>query len=121
MPEGEVLKRALAALVADWAVEGMVGQLELEDVGASRHRHRALRPHDHALGHGRRARRLRARWSGREVDEAQPASADRIELVVIAEDRDLDADGLGGFDDERAGGHRDLVPIDGQVDVRHWR
>jgi len=39
MPEREVLQRALAALVADGAVERVVGELELEDVRARLYGH----------------------------------------------------------------------------------
>src|SRR6266550_2448668 len=64
MPEREVLQRAFAALVAYGAVERMVGELELEDVRARLDGHRALRPDDHPLRNGRRARRLGARGAG---------------------------------------------------------
>ena len=96
--EREVLQRALAALVADGAVQRVVDELELQDLCTRLHCHRALRLHDHALGHRRRAPGLRSRRSGRDVDQAQAASADRVELVVVAEDRDLDADGLRRLD-----------------------
>ena len=39
------------------------------------------------------------------VDEALPAGADRVEQRVVAEPRDLDADLLGGPDDQGALGH----------------
>src|SRR2546430_2356467 len=117
--EREVLQRALPALVADRAVERVVDELELEDVRARLHRHRALRPHDHAFRDRRRAGRLRARRTGRKIDEAQAARADGVELVVVAEDGDLDPDGLGRLDDERAGRHAELLPVDREIDIRH--
>src|SRR5487761_1518964 len=49
--EGEVLQRALATLVTDRTVERVVDELELEDVRPGLDRHRALRAHDHAVGH----------------------------------------------------------------------
>ena len=119
MAEREVLQRAFAALVADGAIERVVRQLELEDVRARLDGHRALRSNDHAFGDRRGAGGLRARRSGREVDQAQAAGADWIELVVVAEDRDLDADGLGGLDDQRARRHRHRLAVDGQIDIRH--
>ena len=42
----------------------------------------------------------------RDVDEALAARPDRVEQRVVAEARDLDADGLGGPDDEGALGRR---------------
>src|SRR5260370_10629686 len=64
VPEREVLQRALAALVADRAVERVVDQLELEDGGTCLHPPRRLRPHDHALRGPRRACGLRAGRAG---------------------------------------------------------
>ena len=119
--EREVLQRTLASLIVNRTVERVVRELELEDVGARLHRHRALRAHDHSFRHRRGAGGLRPRRSGREVDQAQPARAHRVELVVVAEHRDLDADGLRRLDDEGAGRDGELVTVDGEVDIRHLR
>src|SRR5713226_5517794 len=45
--------------------------------------------------------------------------ADRVELVVGAEHRDLDAHELGRLDHERSCRNGDLVAVDGDVYVRH--
>src|SRR4029077_11566296 len=119
MPEGEVLQGAFAALVTYRAVERMIGELELEDVSARLNRHGAQRLHDHSLRDGRGACGLGARRSWCHLDQALAAGPDRVELVVVAEDRDLDPYGLGGLDYERPGGSGDLVAVDGPVDVRH--
>ncbi len=78
-----VLQRAFAALVADRAVQRVVGQQELEvaDLGLLGDLGRHLRLDDHAGGDLERARRLRlgepAAVAGvRHVNEALPAGAD---------------------------------------------
>src|SRR5260370_16131115 len=73
VPEREVLKRALAALVADGAVQRVVDELELQDVRARLHGHRALRAHDHAFGDRRGAGGIGAGGAGREGDKAEVA------------------------------------------------
>src|SRR5712691_4177272 len=91
MTEREVLQRALAPLIANGTVQWVIDELELEDVRAGLHGHRGLGAHDHPFHDRRRACGLRARRTGRQLDEAKPASADRVQLVVVAEDGDLDA------------------------------
>ena len=49
-----------------------------------------------------------------DLDQALPAGADRVEQRVVAEPRDLDADQLGGADDQGALGHLHLEAVDGQ-------
>src|SRR5439155_12110045 len=89
--ECEVLQRALATLVAHRAVERMVHELELENLRTRLHGHRALRLDHHVRRHRRGTGRLRARRPRRDVDQAEPARSDGIELVVVAEDGNLDA------------------------------
>ena len=75
--ERDVLERALAALVADRAVERVVHEQELD--------HRVLRVlhavrggvHDHAVAHRRGARGLQLR-DALDLDEAHAAGADRL-------------------------------------------
>src|SRR5690606_25109729 len=92
----DVLKRALAALVADRAVPRVVDQQKLA--------HRVLRSldligpsvGDHAVADRRGARGLKLR-DALDLDEAHPAGADgRPELRFVTEDRDLDVALLGG-------------------------
>ena len=101
--EGEVLQRALAALVADRAVERVVDEDELERPVLSRRRllGRASRLHDHSVLGGERAAGLELRHP-LELDEAHAAGADRrAEPRLVAEDGDLDAGGERGLDDAR--------------------
>src|SRR5207302_2974811 len=81
-----VLQRALAALVADRAVEGMVEQKELEvaRLRLLRDRRRELRLDDHPFGHGRRAGRERLALA-LDLDDALTAGAERLEQRVVAE------------------------------------
>ena len=50
-----------------------------------------------------------------DLDQALPAGADRREQRVVAEARDLDADLLGGADDQGVLGDADLDAVDGQA------
>src|SRR5690606_12758624 len=118
-----VLQRALPALVADGAVERVVDEEELDhpvlrlvgDGGG------VLGGDDHAGGGLERARGLRLGHRaevalpvrGGHLDEALAAGAGGLEQGVVAEPRDLDADLLGGPDDERALGHVHLDAVDG--------
>ena len=114
--EGQVLQRALAALVADRAVERVVDQEELE------HRVLALagavgvRVHDHAVGDRRGAGGLQL-GHALDLDQAHAAGADgRAQARLVAEHRHLDA-GLGRRLDQRhALGHGHLAVVDGQRD-----
>src|SRR5207237_9511958 len=54
--EREVLQLALAGLIANWTIERMVDEQELEDAGARASGRRGLRVHHHALGGLRGAR-----------------------------------------------------------------
>ena len=85
--EGDVLQRALAALVADRAVERVVDEQELDD--------RVLRVldavrgrvDDHAVAHRRRARGLELR-DALDLDQAHAAGADGLaELGLVTEVR----------------------------------
>ena len=121
-----VLQRALAALVADRAVERVVDQEQLDDAGLrlGGDRRGVLGPDDHARRDLEGAGGLRLRHGpqrpvgarSRDLDEALPAGAGRSEQRVVAEPRDGDADLLGGADDERALGHAHLDVVDRRRD-----
>jgi hypothetical protein len=51
-----------------------------------------------------------------DVDHAHAADADGVVAVVVTEDRDFDAERLGGIEDGRPLGDRDLSTVDGQGD-----
>ena len=121
-----VLQRALAALVADRAVERVVDEQQLHDavlglVGLGR---RVLRLDLHARAGLERAAGLRLGHLGQlavaagrpDLDQALAAGAGRGEQRVVAEPRDLDAQLLGGADDQRALGHLGLDAVDGERD-----
>ena len=113
----DVLQRALAAFVADGAVERMVDEQELD--------HRALclfhllgpGVDDHAVADRRRARGLQFR-DPLDFDQAHAAGADGIaQLRLVTEDRDLYVASLGRVVEHLALGGRDLAPVN---DQRHF-
>ncbi len=89
-----VLQRALAALVADGAVERVVDQQELEHRRAGLDDFRRPRIHHHPVGADRRARGLQLRHL-LDADDADAARAFDAERGVVAVVRDVDA-GLEG-------------------------
>ncbi len=109
--EGVVLELALARLVADRAVERVVGQEELQDALARLLRGRAVDVHHLAVGHGGDAG---GHQLGRLLDLHQAHAADgrRRQRRVIAVVRDEDAGLLGGLDDRGALRDAHLGPVD---------
>ena len=113
--EGDVLQRALAALVAHRAVERVVDEQELD--------YRVLGVAD-AVGLGvdhhpvldrRRARGLQL-GDPLDLDQAHAAGADRVaELGLVTEVGDLDVALLGGVDQHRALERLHLAAVDGQL------
>ena len=118
VPERQVLQRALAALVADRAVERVVDEDELERrvlplrcLGGGRRG-----PHHHPVLRGERAARLQLR-EPLHLDEAHAAGADRRpEPRLVAEDRDLDPRRRGRLDEAGALRHLHLAVVDRQRD-----
>ncbi len=108
----QVLQRALAALVADRAVERVVEQDELEHRLLSLGGRLRARVHLHAVAGGHRAGGLQLRHA-LDLDEAHAAGADgRAEPRLVTEDRDLDARLGGGQHERRALGHGQLPAVD---------
>ncbi len=114
-----VLQRALAALVADGAVQRVVGQQELEHAvlglldplvgGVDDH---AVGDRDEAgRGQGRAARAL-------DVDQAHAAHADGLHAWVVAEARDVGAGALGRRDEQLALLRRRRAPVEGEGELR---
>ncbi len=119
--EGDVLQRALAALVTYGAVERMVDQQELDDGLLRGLDALALRVNDHAVLDGRRAAGLQL-GDALDFDEAHAACADGLtELGLITEDGDLDVAVLGGVDQHRVLGGLYLAAVDREGDgSRFW-
>ena len=109
--ERQVLERALAALVADGAVERVVDEDELERrvLGLSGQLRRVRGLHGHPVCGRERARGLRLRRAGSDLAQAHAAGADRRpEPRLVAEDRDLDARQRSRFDEPGPLRHGDL-------------
>ena len=109
-----VLQVALAALVADRAVERMVDQQELHHAVARLLDHRRVGLDDHAVGRRHRAGGDRL---GRllHLDQAHAAIAGDRQALVVAEARDLDADLLAGLQHGGARRDLDLDTVDDQL------
>ena len=119
IPERQVLQWALAALVADRAVERMVDEDELERcvlcLGGQRRGRGRL--HDHAVGGRQRARGLGLRRSGRHLAEAHAAGPDgRTEPRLVAEHGNLDPGVERSLDEPDPLRHLDLDVVDGDRD-----
>jgi hypothetical protein len=116
--EGQVLQRALAALVADGAVERMVHEDELErrllPLGGFLRRRGGL--DHHVRGDRERARGLELRHP-LDLDQAHAARADRwAQPRLVAEDRDLDPRGLRRLHQPGALRDLDRAVVDGDRD-----
>ena len=83
-------------------------------------RHRRVRRDHHPLGDPSRARRHRPRRA-LDADDAHPAAAVRVELVVVAEGRDEDVVAGERVDEQLALGRGDVAAVDGELDygARH--
>ena len=118
---GDVLQRALAALVADRAVERVVDEQELDDRALGVVHAGGLGVDDHAVLDRRRARGLELR-DALDLDQAHAAGADRLaELGLVTEDGDLDVAVLGGVDQHRVLRRGDLPAVDRERDVARLR
>jgi hypothetical protein len=114
--EGDVLQRALAALVADRAVERVVDEQELDHRLLRLVHARGLGVDDHAVLDRRRAAGLELR-DALDLHEAHAAGADGLaELGLVAEHRDLDVAVLGGVDEHHVLGRLHLSTVDREGD-----
>ncbi len=116
--EGHVLQFALAAGVADGAVERVVAEQELERGLARLGDFRGFGRNDHALGDGGGAGRLQL---GHLLDAHDAHATGRLqaEAGVITEGRDIDAGGFAGFDEEGARRGGDFLSVYGKGYVWH--
>ena len=116
--EGHVLQLALAASVADRAVERVVAEKELQGGLASLGDLGGLGLDDHAFGDRGGAGGLELGHL-LDADDAHAAGCLEREAGVVAEGRDLDAGGLAGVDEECAGGCGEFVAVYGKGYVWH--
>ena len=114
-----VLQLALAALIADRAVQRVVDEQELHHRTLELQRLLAAGGDLHAVHHrgGAGRRRLRRLLH---VHQAHAAVGGNRQLLVVAEARNGDAGLVGGLDDHRALGHDQRLAIDLDGDVIGW-
>ncbi len=114
--ESHVLQFAFAALVADRAIERMIGEQELEHVLARVMNLRRIGADDHAFGRDERAGRLQFGHFF-DFDETHAARSLERKSLVVAERRDFHLHALGGIDHERAGGDGNFLLVDRERDL----
>src|SRR5690606_10070915 len=118
---------ALAALVAERAIERMVEQQEFHHAFAGRLDHRRVGEHLRRLAvrartqvldrHGAAGLRL---WrTALHLDQAHAAVARDRQALVIAEARNLGAGGLGGLHQREIVRNFDELAV--YLDIGHWR
>ena len=115
-----ILQIALAALVADRAVERMVDQQELHHALARLARHRRIGEHDRRLAvragpqvlDRHRAGRRRLGRPALHFDEAHPAIAGDRQPLVEAEARNFGAGRLASLEQRVFGGNVDFLAVD---------
>jgi hypothetical protein len=123
--EGLILERALATLVTDRAVEGVVREQELEHAVLGFLHLLGIGAHAHAVVDVQVARGLQRRATRSfDFDEAHAAHSHRLHARVVAETWDVLTRSLGGVDQQFTGLHLDLSTVDGDVhrgayDVSH--
>src|ERR1700722_16472233 len=116
--ERHVLQFALAAGVANRAIQRMVAQQHLEHRLASLLNFVHVGDHDHALADHGGARGLELGHL-LHFHHAHAASALQRKIWVIAKRRHFDAHGLAGFNEQRAPGGRDLLAVDSKIYISH--
>ncbi len=118
--EGHVLQLALAACVADGAVERVVAEQQLQRGLAGLRDLGGLGLDDHAFGDRGGAGGLQL---GHLLDahDAHAAGGLQREAGVVTEGGDLDAGGLAGLDEQRARGCGDLFAVYGEGYVWHLK
>ena len=112
--EGHVLQLALAASVADGAVERVIAEEHLQSGFAGLGNLRSLGRDDHAFGDRCGARGLELRHLF-DADDAHAAGGLQRETRVVAKGGNLDAGGLAGVDEQRACGRGKLFAVDGEL------
>ena len=116
--EGHVLQFALAAGIADGAVEGVVAKQEFDGGFARLDDFRRLGDKDLALRDGGGAGGLQLGHFFL-ADQAHAAGGLQAEAGVVAEGRDFDAGFAAGFNEQHARGSGELFSVDGESYVWH--
>ena len=111
-----VLQRALAAAVADRAVEGVVDEQQFQDRALRLDGGRRVGVDHHPVGHGGGARREQLAGA-LDLDEAHAARRHRVHAGVVAEPRDEDTVALRHVDEQAPVLGRHLVAVDRQPDA----
>ena len=111
---GLILQVALAALVTDWAIKGMVNEQKFHHPFARLGHRFGIGSDDHAVtgGHGTGGNWLRCPLH---FDQAHPAVAGDRQPVVVTKARDFDAGFLTGLQDRRSCVDFDFYPVDCQL------
>ena len=112
-----ILQIALAALIADRAIERVVDEQELHHPFAGLLDHRAVGTDFLTIGGGQRAACLRLGRPGLHFDQTHAAIARDAEPLVIAEARDFLARQLARLQHSRARRDFDFLTVYG--DLRH--
>lgn len=117
--ERDVLQLALAALIADRAVQRVVDQQEFHHAALVLQRLFATGRDLHAIHHRRGASRRGLRRF-LDIDQAHAAVGRDRQLLVVAEARDRDAGLVGRLNDHRALRHHQRLPVDLDGDMVRW-
>ena len=120
-PVGDVLQRALAALVAHRAVQRVVDEQELDHRALGVVHALRLRVDDHAVADRRGAAGLQLR-DALDLHQAHAARADGLaELGLVTEDGDLGvAVRVRGVDQDHPLGRVDLATVEGEGDLSDY-
>ena len=115
--QGLVLQRALAALVADRAVERVVGEQQLKDAVLGLLHLLGLGDDDHAVAHPDEAGRSQGGAPrALDLDQAHATDPDGLHAGVVAEAWDVGPRPLRRGDDHLALARRDLSAIEREAD-----
>jgi hypothetical protein len=109
-----ILQIALAALVADRAVQRVVDEQKFHHATTAVADHGRVGVHDHALADRIGAGSDRFRRSLLHFDQAHAAVAGDRQAFVVTEARDFDPGGFRGLQNGGAGGDFDFDPVDGE-------
>jgi len=112
--EDHVLQFALAALIANRAIQRMIGQQEFERSLARLLHEVGIGAHHHALGDRRGAAHLQL-GSFLDLDQTHATGGLQRVVFVITEGRHLDAVLSRDFDQQLALLRLDLASVDGQL------